>query len=147
MAYCLGGRQNRAVAVRCGGRGDVSESHKLWQVTIGANVTSPIYLDGKLYWASDRGVANCLDAATGESLLQERIPTRARIYASAVYGDGHLYVTTRDSGIIVLEAKPEYREIATNVFEDDPHLLNATPAIADGRLYVRTNGWLYAIGK
>lgn len=146
IAYCLGGRQNRAMAVRCGGRGDVTESHKLWEVKIGANVTSPIYHDGKLFWASDRGVALCLDAATGETLCQERLPARGRIYASMAYGDGKLYVTTRDTGVVVLAAKPEYEELAVNVIADDPHLFNAAPAIADGKLYFRTNGWLYCIG-
>jgi outer membrane protein assembly factor BamB len=146
IAYCIGGRKNRAIAVRCGGRGDVTATHKLWETSIGANVTSPVYHDGKLFWASDRGVACCLDAATGEILEQARLPANGRIYASMVYGDGKLYVTTRDAGIIVLEAKPEYTELATNIIADDPHMFNASPAISDGKLYVRTNGWLYCIG-
>jgi hypothetical protein len=88
-----------------------------------------------------------MDALTGETLMQERLPARGRIYASAVLGDGKIYVTTRDTGVIVLAAQPEYRELAVNVIADDPHLFNAAPAIADGRLYFRTNGWLYAIGS
>ena len=147
IAYCLGGRQNRAIAIRCGGRGDVTATHKLWEVRIGANVTSPAYHDGKLYWASDRGVACCLDAKTGETLLQERLPSRGRLYASIVAGDDKLYVTTRDTGVLVLRAEPQYTELATNTISDDVSLWNASPAIADGRLYFRTNGWLYAIGR
>lgn len=147
VAYCLGGRQNRAIAIRCGGRGDVTATHKLWEEKLGANVTSPVYHEGKLYWASDRGVALCIDAATGKTLMQSRLPARGRIYASAVLGDGKLYVTTRDTGVIVLAAQPEYQELAVNVIADDPHLFNAAPAIADGRLYFRTNGWLYCIGE
>ncbi|MCA9054972.1 MAG: PQQ-binding-like beta-propeller repeat protein [Planctomycetaceae bacterium] len=147
IAYCFGGRQNRAIAVRLGGRGDVTESHKLWEQKIGANVTSPVYHDGKLYCANDKGAALCLDAATGETLTQERLPARGRIYASIVYGDGKLYVTTRDTGVVVLAATPEYQELATNVIADDPHLFNSSPAISDGKLYYRTNGWLYCIGK
>jgi outer membrane protein assembly factor BamB len=147
IAYCLGGRKNRAIAVRCGGRGDVTATHKLWEVDIGANVTSPIHHDGKLYWASDRGIACCLDAATGETLMQNRLPANGRIYASMVYGDGKLYVTTRDAGMIVLAAKPEYTELSTNVIASDENLFNAAPAISKGKLYLRTNGWLYCIGE
>jgi len=145
VAWCIGGRQNRAIAVRCGGRGDVTATHKLWEQKIGANVTSPVYHEGRLYLASDRGVALCLDAATGETISQERLPARGRIYASAVLGDGKLYVTTRDTGVIVLAAAPEYKELAINVIADDPHLFNAAPAIADDELYFRTNGRLYCI--
>jgi hypothetical protein len=147
VAYCFGGRQNRAIAVRCGGRGDVTETHKLWEQKIGANVTSPVYHDGKLYCANDKGAALCLDAATGETVTQERLPARGRIYASIAYGDGKLYVTTRDTGVVVLAAQPEYEELATNVIADDQHLFNSSPAISDGRLFYRTNGWLYCIGS
>ncbi|MFV0445779.1 MAG: PQQ-binding-like beta-propeller repeat protein [Planctomycetaceae bacterium] len=147
VAYCFGGRQNRAIAVRLGGRGDVTATNKLWEQKIGANVTSPVYHDGQLYCANDKGAALCLDAATGETLTQERLPARGRIYASIVCGDGKLYVTTRDTGVVVLAAQPEYRELATNVIADDPHLFNSAPAVSDGRLYYRTNGWLYCIGR
>ncbi|MBX3451104.1 MAG: PQQ-binding-like beta-propeller repeat protein [Planctomycetaceae bacterium] len=147
VAYCLGGRQNRALAVRCGGRGDVTETHKLWEVRIGANVTSPVYYDGKLFWASDRGVFCCLNAKTGETLAQQRLPTGARLYASVVAVGDKLYVTTRDAGVVVLDAVPEYREVAVNRVEGDENLWNASPAVADHRLYFRTNGWLYAIGE
>ncbi len=147
VAYCFGGRQNRAIAVRLGGRGDVTATHKLWEQKIGANVTSPVYHDGRLYCANDKGLALCLHAATGETLTQERLPARGRIYASIVLGDGKLYVTTRDTGVIVLAAQPEYQELAVNVIADDPHLFNAAPAVAEGRLYYRTNGWLYCIGE
>lgn len=147
IAYCFGGRQNRAIAVKLGGRGDVTATHKLWEVKVGANVTSPVYHDGKLYCANDKGLSLCLDAATGETVTQQRLPARGRIYASVVLGDGKLYVTTRDTGVVVLAAQPEYQELAVNVIADDPHLFNAAPALADGRLYYRTNGWLYCIGE
>ena len=66
ILYCLGGRSNRSIAVRPGGKGDVTKTHKLWEVNVGANVTSPVYYDGHLYWASDRGIAFCLNAKDGE---------------------------------------------------------------------------------
>ncbi|MCA9068505.1 MAG: PQQ-binding-like beta-propeller repeat protein, partial [Planctomycetaceae bacterium] len=102
VIYCLGGRTNRSIAVKLGGRGDVTKTHQLWKANIGANVTSPVYYKGHLYWASDKAIANCLNAETGESLYRERLPTRARIYASIVRAGKHLYITTRDQGVVVL---------------------------------------------
>lgn len=146
IVYCLGGRSNRALAVRPGGRGDVTQTHKLWQKNIGANVTSPVCFDGHLYWASDKGIQCCLRAADGELVYRERLPTRSRIYASIIRAGRHLYVTTRDAGVLVLEAIPEYRETARNVFADDPSLLNASPAVSGDQLLLRTDRFLYCIG-
>lgn len=147
IAYCLGGRSNRAIAVKLGGRGDVTKTHKLWEVTIGANVTSPVYYDGHLYWASDKAIENCLRASDGSEVYRERLPTRARIYSSIVRAGNKLYVTTRDQGILVLAAKPEYQELAINVIESDETLVNASPAVSGNQLLLRTDSYLYCIGK
>lgn len=147
ILYCLGGRSNRSIAVRPGGRGDVTKTHKLWEVNVGANVTSPVYHDGHLYWASDRGIAFCLNAKDGEVVYKNRLPTGARLYASIVLADGKLYVTTRDSGVIVLKAGPEYVELARNEIKSDDDLFNASPAVSEGSIYLRTNGYLYRIAE
>ena len=147
IVYCLGGRTNRSIAVRLGGRGEVTESHKLWEVNVGANVTSPLYYDGHLYWASDRGIANCLDVKTGQSVYQNRLKTRGRVYASIVRGGENLFVTTRDVGVIVLEAKPEYKELHVNTIDTDTNMVNASPAIVGDLLLMRTDAFLYCIGK
>jgi len=146
IVYCLGGRSNQSMAVRLGGRGDVTESHKLWESRIGANVTSPVYFDGHLYWASDKAIQVCLDARTGAEVYRERLPTRSRIYASIVRAGSRLYVTTRDLGILVLEARPEFKVLARNQFELDQSLLNASPAVRGNHLLVRTDRFLYCIG-
>jgi hypothetical protein len=147
VVYCLGGRSNRCLAIRLGGRGDVTDTHKLWEVTTGANVTSPVHFQGRLYWASDKGVANCLDAKTGESIFRERLPTRSRIYASIVRAGSKLYVTTRDKGVLVLNAAEKYEELARNVIADDQDMMNASPAIIGDRLLLRTDSFLYCVGQ
>ncbi|EDL60045.1 hypothetical protein PM8797T_18264 [Gimesia maris DSM 8797] len=147
ILYCLGGRSNRSIAVRPGGKGDVTKTHKLWEVNVGANVTSPVYYDGHLYWASDRGIAFCLNAKDGEVVYKNRLPTGARLYASIVLADGKLYVTTRDSGVIVLKAGPEYVELARNEIKSDEDLFNASPAVSEGSIYLRTNSYLYRIAE
>lgn len=147
IAYCLGGRSNRAIAVRSGGRGDVTKTHKLWEVTTGANVTSPVYHNGHIYWASDKAVQCCLNAEDGEVVYRERLPTRSRIYASIIRAGDRFYVTTRDQGVVVLAAKPEYEELAVNVIKSDEGLVNASPAVSGDQLLLRTDSHLYCIGK
>jgi outer membrane protein assembly factor BamB len=147
IIYCLGGRSNKAMAIRLGGRGDVTETHRLWLVNIGANVTSPVLHEGHLYWASDKGIANCLDAATGEPVFRERMPTKERVYASIVRGGDKLYLTTRDSGVWVLAAKPVFEELALNRIKSDDSFVNASPAISNHQLLMRTDKFLYCIGS
>lgn len=146
IAYVLGGRKNQSMAVKLGGKGDVTESHKLWETNIGANVTSPVYHDGMLYWASDRGIANCMNAETGESVYRERMDTKERVYASAVLAGKHLFLTTRENGIFAIETGPEFKVAEHNTIEGDASLFNATPCIAGDQLLIRTNNKLYCIG-
>lgn len=147
IAYCIGGRTNRALAIRCGGRGDVTASHKVWEVRIGANVTSPILHDGHLYWASDRGQMYCLDAKTGESVYRERLPTGDRVYASIVLGDGKFYAPLRDGRVLVIKADPTFAILAENVFATDRKPFNASPALHNGQILLRTDAFLYCVGE
>ena len=143
IVYVIGGRQSRAIAIRSGGRGDVSKSHRLWEAKAGANVASPVIHDGHLYWVSDRNkVAYCLRLEDGEIIYSERFPDQP--YASALLGDGKLYIVTRNGGTYVLAAKPEFEQLAHNELDDDS-TFNASPIVANGRLYLRSDRHLYAI--
>ena len=145
--YCSGGRSNKTFAVKAGGRGDVTETNLIWDVPRGANVTSPILDDGYLYWSHDKAIALCLRASDGEEMFRERMPTRSRVYASII-GDGkNLFLTTRDAGVLVLAASPEYTEIATNRLGGPEERFNATPAIVDDRLFLRSDAALYCVKK
>ena len=86
-----------------------------------------------------------LRASDGEEMFRERMPTRSRVYASIV-GDGkHLFLTTRDAGVLVLAASPEYREIAINQLGSQEERFNATPAISGDRLFLRSDAALYCV--
>ena len=101
IVYAVGGlTAPGAIAVKAGGRGDVTESHRLWAIKKGSNVSSPVYHEGHLYWAHDEsGVVYCADAKTGKIVYQERpSPPAARIYASATLADGKLYYVSRSNG-------------------------------------------------
>ena len=144
IAYVIGGRTSRAIAVRAGGRGDVTQTHRLWEAKAGANVCSPIIHDGHLYWVSDRNrVAYCVRLTDGEIMYQERFPDQP--YASATAGDSKIYITTRRGGTYVLAAKPEFEQLAHNKLDDDS-TFNASPTISDGRLFLRSDRFLYCIG-
>ena len=104
VVYVIGGRRSRAIAVKAGGRGDVTETHRLWEAAAGANVTSPVIKGDHLYWVSDRNeVAYCVNRHTGDIQYGERM--QAQPYASAVSADAaKLYVVTRYDGTFVLAA-------------------------------------------
>ena len=145
VVYVIGGRSSRALAVRAGGRDDVSSSHVLWRANKGANVSSPVIHDGHLYWVSDRNqVAYCLRLSDGEIVYEKRVDVQP--YASTLLADGKLYVVTRREGTLVLAAKPEFEQLARNRFEDRA-TFNASPIVAHDRLYLRSDRFLYCIGK
>lgn len=145
IVYVIGGRTSRAIAVRAGGRGDVSDSHRLWEQKAGANVTSPVVHDGHLYWVSDRNqVAYCLRLEDGKVIYAERFPDQP--YASTLAGDGKLYIVTRYGGTYVLPAEPEFVVLAHNEL-DDRATFNASPIVASGRLLLRSDKYLYCIAR
>ncbi|MEM9368093.1 MAG: PQQ-binding-like beta-propeller repeat protein [Planctomycetota bacterium] len=147
MLYCSGGRSNKTFVVRAGGRGDLSESHLVWDVSRGANVTTPVLVNDHLYWSHDKAIALCLRSSDGEEMFRERMPTRSRVYASIVSDGKHLFLTTRDEGVLVLAAKPAYEEIGVNRLGTPDERFNATPAIANNLLLLRSDTTLYCVGR
>ncbi|MCC9601676.1 PQQ-binding-like beta-propeller repeat protein [Stieleria sp. JC731] len=147
LLYCSGGRSNKTFVIRPGGRGDVSQSHLVWEQSRGANVTSPVVINGFVFWSHDKSIALCLRASDGEEMFRERLPTRSRVYASIVSDGNHLFLTTRDQGILVLKASDRYQEIAINRLGTADEQFNATPAIVDNSLIVRSDRALYCIRK
>jgi outer membrane protein assembly factor BamB len=137
-----GYRSGPYMAIRPGGRGDVSATHVKWQVPTGAPyISSLLFYDGLVYMASDAGVVTCVDAATGEKVWQER--TGGIFSASPVAGDGKVYFMSETGEAIVFQAGREPRILARNRIDGR---IVASPAIAGGRLYVRADDRLMAIG-
>lgn len=148
VVYVIGGRKNTAIAVRAGGKGDVTESHLLWSVKEGSNVTSPVYIEGHLYFFHEKGKAVCLDAKTGETVFEESLePSAGLVYASPLAADGKLYASSQDNGTYVIDARPEFKLLAVNMFEGDPSRVNASIAVSKNQLIMRTDKAIYCIGK
>ncbi|MDH4063255.1 MAG: PQQ-binding-like beta-propeller repeat protein [Acidobacteriota bacterium] len=137
-----GYRSGPYMAVRAGGRGDVSRTHVLWEVPTGAPyVSSLIQYRGRVFMANDVGVLTVIDAKTGRRLWQER--TAGVFSASPVAADGRVYFLSETGETVVVSAENP-AIIATNDLGDRAL---ASPAIADGRLFIRTDGFLYAVGS
>ena len=149
--YVFGGfRSSGSLAVRAGGRGDVTKSHVLWTSRNSSYVATPLLHDGHLYWIDDRGQAFCMAAKTGELVYRERVEGMAQggrpVYASPVLSDGRIYVVSRWSGTFVLPAVPRYEILAQNRFESDDSDFSGTPAISDSEIFVRSGRFLYCVG-
>ena len=145
IVYAIGGRRSQAIAVRAGGRGDVTESHRLWVAEAGSNVSSPVIHEGYLYWVSDRNkTAYCVDLKDGEVVYSKRFGGQP--YASTLLADGKLYVVTRYDGTFVLAAKPEFEQLAHNTLDDDS-TFNASPIVSNGKLILRSDRFLFCIGE
>lgn len=132
------------LALKAGGRGDISESHVLWSTTNGPDVPTPV-TDGKYFYVvNDRGIMWCLDAKTGaEIYAQQRI--RPGTYSgSPVLADGKIYVTNEDGLTTVVKAGPAFEVLAENALND---YCLSSPAISDGQIFIRTAQNLYCIGK
>ncbi|MCS6864275.1 MAG: PQQ-binding-like beta-propeller repeat protein [Gemmataceae bacterium] len=148
IVYALGGRSGTAaLAVKTAGRGDVTRTHRLWTSSKGSNVSSPVYHDKHLYFVSDsHGIAYCVEAPTGKVVYEERLPRAGQFYASALLADGKIYYLTRTGRVYVVAAQPKFELLATNDF-NDPSLFHATPVAAEGRLFIRSDKYLYCVAK
>jgi outer membrane protein assembly factor BamB len=137
--------QNSLVAVRSGGRGDVTQTHVVWRHRKALpNVPSPLLYQDALFLVKDGGIVTTLDPKTGEVLKQARLPNATeRYWASPVAGDGKVYVASEGGKISVLKAAGQWEVLGLNELGDECF---ATPAIAGGRIYLRTRNKLYCFG-
>lgn len=147
--YSFGGyRASGSIAVKVGGDGDVSDSHVSWSNRSSSYVATPLLHKGSFYWIDDRGIAYCTSATDGEVVYRKRVSNLASgrpVYASPVLIGEHIYVVTRQSGVIVYSPGDSFEPVARNVFAGDETDFNASPAVSDGKLYLRSNQALYCV--
>ncbi len=138
-------RGETLVAIRRGGKGDITATHQAWIVyNLAGDVPTPVAHDGNLYLCGDRGDVACLEVATGKELWKERLPRNRYPYsASPILAGGNLYLTREDGTTFVLRVGDTSELIATNVLRENTY---ATPAFVDGRVILRTSDYLFCIG-
>ena len=107
-----------------------------------------------MYSVPSSPIANAADAVSGKAIYKERLgggsQGRGRgkpFYASQVIVGDNVYAVSRRQGTFVIAAKPTFEVVATNIIEGDDTDFNATPAVSDGCLFLRSNKALYCVGK
>ena len=133
------------LAVRGGGRGDVTDTHVVWSRSPKkvASLPSPLVVNDRMYGLVGGGILFCHEIGQGDHLWVDRLNNVGNYYASPVYGDGKIYIAGENGFVLVLEEGPEVKLLSRNDMGND---ILGTPAIADGRIYLRARKKLICVG-
>jgi outer membrane protein assembly factor BamB len=141
LVFATSGKNGPILAVRPGGKGDVTTRRVVWKVkTGGPYVCSPLLYKDYLYVHTEQGLLSCFQARTGKLQYKERLA--GKFIASAVAGDGKVYITNEDGTTFVVKAGPKFEVLARNALKE---YSLASLAIAGGQLLLRTEKHLYCI--
>jgi outer membrane protein assembly factor BamB len=136
--------ESAMIAVRPEGQGDLTQQAVVWKEKRALpEVPSPLYYQGKLYLVKDGGIVSCYDAKTGKLHYRERLGAGGFYYSSPVAGDGKIYAASVKGVMSVFQAGEKFKLLGQT---DLAESVLATPALLDGKLYVRTEEHLYAFG-
>ncbi|MCC6363535.1 MAG: PQQ-binding-like beta-propeller repeat protein [Bryobacterales bacterium] len=132
------------VALKPGGKGDVSESARLWTYDRGPDVPTPVSDGQYIYIVNDRGILFCIDARTGKEVWGGQRIASAIYSSSPTLADGKVYITNEEGTTTVIQAGPQFQVLAENRL--DEYTLSS-PAVSEGQIFIRTEKALYCIGK
>jgi outer membrane protein assembly factor BamB len=138
---------NTIQAVRAGGSGDVTKTHVVWNIDnkSPSNLSSPLVYNNRLHVVKSGGVSSCFDASNGATVWERtRLKNFGDYYASPIAGDGKVYIAGRNGFVVVLDDKPEMTVLAKNDMGGE---ILATPAIADGRIFIRTRDKVFCVSN
>ncbi len=137
-------KMDALVAIRSGGKGDVSESHIKWSTNEGVGqVVSPLVYRGRVYMVKHGGIVTCFNAETGDRIYSEKLGQRVYHNASPVAADGKIYFCSYLGSVTVVQAGDTFKILAQNKIAER---INATPALVDGKVYLRTAKHMMAFG-
>jgi outer membrane protein assembly factor BamB len=149
VIYVMSGhRDPKLMAIKLGKEGDLTGTDSvLWSQTRGISYTlSPVLHDNKLYVVTDSGQLSCFNTANGEPFYhQVRLPRPYNFKASPVATNGKLYLASEEGNVIVVKLGEKMEVIATNILADQVFI--ASPIIADGELFLRSQTHLYCISE
>lgn len=144
----MGGYGGSTVAVRTGGQGDVTETHRLWhEPRDKGRIGSGVIKDGHIYVQNSNGIAQCIELRSGKTVWQERLQgsgAKSESWSSMVLAGDRIYVLNQGSDTLVIRASPKFEILAVNVLGDG--LTNASLAVSDGDFFIRTHQHLWCIG-
>jgi outer membrane protein assembly factor BamB len=139
-----------AIAVKPGGSGDITESHRLWRLErVSGRIGSGVIHDGHIYSINDRGIAECVELKTGKTVWEERLTgpgPRSSSWSSILLAEGKIYAPNQSGDVFVLSASPKFERLATNSVNEPT---NASLAASEGELFLRTDNslWCFANPK
>jgi outer membrane protein assembly factor BamB len=137
-------RERPLLALKPGGKGDVTATHVLWSFNAGPDVPTPVSDGTYLYSINDRGIMYALEAKTGKTVYGPQRLRNATYSGSAVLADGKIYITDEDGVTTVVQAGPKFAMLAENDLGD---YTLSSPAVSDGQIFIRTASFVYAIGQ
>jgi outer membrane protein assembly factor BamB len=144
LVYLDSGRGSTGVAVDPTGEGDVTKTHLKWKVSsVPEGFSSPVIVGDYLYRVHNPGVVKCWKLASGEQVFSERLPGVATAASPIATADGRIYFASAGKSY-VLKAGPTPDILATNDLGDGA---DASPAVADGHLFLKGRQYLFCIGK
>lgn len=134
-------------AIKGGGSGDVTKTHVLWNIDpkTPSNLSSPLFFNDRVYVVKSGGMSSCYDARSGKALWdRSRLGNFGDYFASPVAAGGKVYIAAKNGFIVELEDAPQLKVIGKHDMGEE---IIATPAIADGRLFVRTRESLICVSS
>ncbi|MBI1345527.1 PQQ-binding-like beta-propeller repeat protein [bacterium] len=171
IIYAVEGRSGGSIAVRAGGKGDVSKTNVVWSGRDANRFGTPVVYRDRMIFVSN-GIVNCLDTKTGSKVYQSRLPSGQSSnsapasdngarpggrggfggrggsdYSSPVAADGKIYFITGTGDMHVFAAGDQFESLAVNRVTDDNETFAATPAISHGELFIRSNKHLYCVSE
>ncbi len=138
--------RNNMMAIRPGGSSNISASHVQWKSTVGiSEMPSPLYYRGRVYFVKDGGMLTSYDAKSGKVVLdRERLGTASQFVASPVAAGGNIYAASVPGKVAVVRAADRLEVLSLNDLGEG---ITATPAVVEGKIYIRTAKHLWAFGE
>jgi outer membrane protein assembly factor BamB len=144
----MGGYSGMALAVKAGGSGDVTATHRLWHhPRTKQRIGSGVIHEGHLYILNDPGVAECFELGTGKLVWEERLKgpaAKSDNWSSLVLSGARLYAINQGGDAFVVRASPKFEMLATNSLAE-PTI--ASMAVSDGEIFIRTHRALWCVGE
>lgn len=146
IAVIFGGFHSPALAVRAGGSGDVTKTHRLWHhpKRNPQRIGSPVILGDKVYAPGEQGPLHCFDLKTGKEIAQVPRPWDGRCWSSILAAGGRLYVPNNTGETVVFSADPKLEVLARNSLKEPVY---SSIAASQGELFIRTYKHLWCIGN
>jgi len=135
------------LAVRGGGRGDVTETHVLWKqpTKYTDHIVSPFISDDRMFLIKGGGITTVYSTEDGDVVRRpKRVPNTSEYFASPISGDGKIYLAGENGVVTVLKDNADYEVLSKNDMGDS---IVSTPAIANGKFYVRTRSKIICVGE